>query len=191
MKRILKTLLGLAALGAVSLLFDSGPDHPLLPQAAEAEEGGNAIQAAGEQLPATAGEARARARLLHETVGGALQVMHRDFFLEDESSVIPSHSLEDVFHELARSQHVQLRWLVVNADAMNIDNKPKTEFEKRAVKALAAGEEAYESVEADSYSYAGTIRLASQCLKCHVPRRTSTEDRAAGLVITMPLQPQQ
>ena len=190
MQRTRNILLSLAALGAVGLFFDCGTEHLFLPQLAQAEEDGHAIDAAGEQLPTTVAEARARARILHETVHGALQVMHRDFFREDEGLIIPSHSLEDVFRELARSQHVKLRWLVVNADAMNIDNKPKTEFEKRAAKALASGEQAYESITQDSYSYAGTIRLSSQCLKCHVPRRTSTEDRAAGLVILVPLQPQ-
>lgn len=32
------------------------------------------------ESPATTSEARARARLLHETIHGALQVVHRDFF---------------------------------------------------------------------------------------------------------------
>jgi hypothetical protein len=30
--------------------------------------------------------------------------------------------------------------------------------------------------------------LSSECLKCHLPNRTSTKDRAAGLVITMPVR---
>lgn len=143
---------------------------------------------ANEIKPTTVVEARGRSRILHETMHGVLQVMHRDFFREDEGLAIPSRSLEDVFKELARSYDVELRWLAVNADAMNVDNEAKTEFERNAVKELAAGKQEFEATTDNTYRYAGAIRLASQCLKCHVPRRTSTEDRTAALVITMPLR---
>lgn len=138
--------------------------------------------------PTTAVEARVRARILHETVHGALQVMHRDFFEEEESRVIPSHSLEDVFKELERSQGIKVRWLAVNARAMNVDNEPRTEFEKQAVKALSAGKAEFEQVTDKEYQFTGSIRLASQCLKCHLPMRKSNEARVAGLVISMPLK---
>ena len=137
--------------------------------------------------PTTAVEARVRARILHETVHGALQVIHRDFFEEEESRVIPSHSLEDVFKELKRSQGIKVRWLAVNARAMNVDNEPRTEFEKQAVKVLSAGKDEFEQVTDKEYQFTGSIRLASQCLKCHLPMRKSNEARVAGLVISMPL----
>ncbi len=139
----------------------------------------------------TVDEARGRARILHETIHGALQVVHRDFFDEDAVRTLPSQSLEDVFLELERSFGVSIRWISVNAKAMNIDHEPRDEFEKQAAKALAAGKQEYESYEAGDadapgeYRHAGRIRLASQCLKCHVPNRTSTEDRLAGLTIKM------
>lgn len=138
--------------------------------------------------PTTAVEARVRARILHETVHGALQVIHRDFFEEEESRVIPSHSLEDVFKELERSQGIKVRWLAVNARAMNVDNEPRTEFEKQAVKVLSAGKDEFEQVTDKEYQFTGSIRLASQCLKCHLPMRKSNEARVAGLVISMPLK---
>jgi hypothetical protein len=138
--------------------------------------------------PTTAVEARVRARILHETVHGALQVIHRDFFEEEESRVIPSHSLEDVFKELERSQGIKVRWLAVNARAMNVDNEPRTEFEKQAVKVLSAGKAEFEQVTDKEYQFTGSIRLASQCLKCHLPMRKSNEARVAGLVISMPLK---
>jgi hypothetical protein len=141
-----------------------------------------------ENLPSTVGEARGRARVLHETIHGVLQVVHRDFFRDDQQLSIPSRSFEDVFKELARSWQVKIHWLVVNAEAMNVDNKPRDDFEKDAVKALASGKQEFEAVEGNVYRFAGSIRLASQCQKCHVPRRTSTEDRTAGLVISMPLR---
>jgi hypothetical protein len=140
-----------------------------------------------ESLPATVVEARTRARILHETIHGVLQVVHRDFFDPDQRRSIPSRSLEDVFKELERSWHVKVHWLAVNADAMNVDNKPRDDFEKEAVEALSSGKQEFEALEDDVYRFVGSIRLASQCLKCHAPRRTSNEDRAAGLAITMTL----
>ena len=151
--------------------------------AAKAED-----KATAAQNPATTTEARARARLLHETIHGVLQVVHRDFFREDESLGIPSRSLDDVFSELERSHHVKLRWLAVNAKAMNVDHQPQNEFEREAVKVLRAGKTEYESFTPESFRFVGSIHLSAQCLKCHLPLRTNNEARAAGLVITMPLK---
>ena len=137
--------------------------------------------------PSTLEEARSRAKLLHEMVRGALQIMHRDFFDEEDAHAIPSASLEDVFHEMGKSYDVQMKWLTVNTDLVNVDHQAKSAFEKAAVKELAAGKQMAEKIEERSYQYAGAIRLGSQCLKCHVQRRTSNEDRTAGVVITMPV----
>jgi len=129
-----------------------------------------------------------RAKLLHEMVRGTLQIMHRDFFDEDDAHAIPSASLEDVFHEMERGYGVQLKWLVVNTDVVNVDHRPVGQFEKDAARSLADGKPFVEATAADRYRFAGPIRLGSQCLKCHVKRRTSNKDRTAGLVISMPLQ---
>lgn len=133
-------------------------------------------------------EARARARILHEAMHGALQVMHRDFFDEEESRIIPSHSLEDVFRGMGKAYEVEMAWLVVNADAMNIDNNPRDDFEKRAVKTLSDGASEHAEVEDGRFRYVGAVQLSSRCLKCHVPYRKSTHDRVAGLVISMPIE---
>lgn len=130
-------------------------------------------------------EARARARLLHETIRGALQVMHRDFFDDENPAAIPSSSLDDVFVELSRKFRVQAKWLIVETDLLNVDHKPQNEFEERAAEALAEGQPEFEVNDAGTYRYAGPIRLASQCLKCHVKNRSDTETRTAGLVISM------
>lgn len=137
--------------------------------------------------PTTQAEAKARAMLLHETIHGTLQVVHRDFFIEDESRVIPSASMEDVFEALEESYDVRLKWLVVETDVVNVDHQAEGEFEKAAVQALAQRKPYFDAVEKDTYRFAGPIRLASQCLKCHVRNRKDTEDRTAGLVITMPI----
>ena len=161
----------------------------VLPPAVRAVAEESETAASETPAPRSAGEARARAKLLHETIHGALQVMHRDFFDDEEAVAIPSGSLEDVFRVLAESHGVEIGWLNVETDVLNIEHEPKDRFEEQAAKALAAGRDEYEQAGADQYRYAGAIRLGSQCLKCHVKRRTSTEDRTAGLVIRMPVAP--
>jgi hypothetical protein len=137
--------------------------------------------------PQSIAEARSRAKLLHEMIRGTLQVVHRDFFDEDNAHAIPSSSLEDVFHEMQRGYDVELKWLTVNTDVVNVDHQAEGEFELQAVKKLASGSPFFEAREANRYRFAGAIRLRSQCLKCHVKRRTSNDDRTAGLLIAMPL----
>lgn len=62
-----------------------------------------------------------------------------------------------------------------------------TRFEKKAVQALRTGQPEFEASDEGVYRHAGLIRLSSQCLKCHVPLRTSNKERAAGLIIAMPV----
>jgi hypothetical protein len=157
-----------------------GESHP------KSDAGREPPPAAEEPRPSAA-EARGRARLLHEAIHATLQYVHHEYYREDEGLTIPAATLKSVFRELARSQKVSLRWLVVNARAMNVDHTPRDEFEKRAVQALAAGKDEYELAENGVYRHAAAITLGSECLKCHLPNRTSTEDRAAGLVITIPI----
>ncbi len=133
----------------------------------------------------TVAEARGRARLLHETLHATLHVVHLRYYREDEGLIIPAKTFELVFRELQRSQHVNVRWLAVNASAMNVDHEPKDKFEKAAVKALADGKQEYEAVDNGVYRHVGAITLTSECLKCHVPHRTNLDDRVAGLAISM------
>lgn len=133
------------------------------------------------------GEARARARLLHETIHASLQIVHQEYYREGESLKIPAATMRQVFREVSERQKIQLRWLVVDAQAMNADHKPQNDFEKQAAEALAAGKLSHEKVEATAYRHVGRIALTSDCLKCHAPNRTSNKERVAGLVITIPL----
>jgi hypothetical protein len=133
-------------------------------------------------------EARVRSQLLHETIHGSLQVMHRDFFREGDRLRIPSSSMEDVFKELERSWNVRVSWMAVNAKAMNIDHLPDGPFEIRAATAIGKGEEMAEEVVEGRYRYAGAISLANECLKCHVPDRQNLETKKAAVLISMPLK---
>ena len=142
---------------------------------------------AAQRLP-TAAEARAQAELLHESVHATLHAIHRQYFRNDEKDAIPATTLKSVFRELARRRKVELRWLSVNAQAMNVDHEAKTPFEKEAVEALAAGTESFERTEGGVYRRVAAITLSSECLKCHLPTRSDTRDRLAGLLIALPVR---
>jgi hypothetical protein len=134
-------------------------------------------------------EAKLRSQLLHEVLHGALQVMHRDFFNEEEKSKIPSESLEDVFEEMEKTWGVKIEWMAVDTKAMNVDHRADDAFQRKAVEIISAGSQSHEMKEGDLYRYAGVIPLGNRCLKCHVPNRTSLEERKAAVLISMPLLP--
>lgn len=143
-------------------------------------------EADAQKLPSVE-EARGRARLLHETVHATLQVVHLEYYREDEALKLPAATMKLVFRELAARHKVEVRWLAVNAEAMNVEHKPRDEFEKRAVEVLSSGENEYEVIDGANYRLASSITLSSDCLKCHAPNRRSNQARAAGLVISMPV----
>ena len=138
--------------------------------------------------PATEEEARGRARLLHEAFHATLHFVHEEYYRPDQRLTIPATTLDRVFTELEKRRNVKLHWLAVNAQAMNVDHIPQDEFEKAAVVALTSGKDEFERVENGTFRYAGAITLTSDCLKCHLPSRTSTKSRLAALVISLPLK---
>jgi len=140
------------------------------------------------RIVASAEDARIRARLLHDTIHTTLRVIHREFYREDEGLPIPSRTLNTVFNELTHGWNIKFRWMSVDARAMSIDHEPRDDFERAAAKALASGEDEFEAVSDGVYRRVGPITLGSECLKCHLPNRTSTRSRTAGLVISMPLK---
>ena len=135
-------------------------------------------------------EARRHARVLHSTLHATLQLVHHRYFREDEGMPIPAAVMNQVFAEIEAGQPVRVRWLVVEGQAMNTDHLPQDAFEREAVAALEAGEPAFEQIEAGVFRWAGPITLTNACLKCHVPDRKSTENRTAGLLISMPVLPE-
>ncbi|WP_298868935.1 DUF3365 domain-containing protein [uncultured Gimesia sp.] len=140
-----------------------------------------------DQKPVSVKEARGQARLLHEVLHSTLLIVHRKYYREDEKLPIPSSVLDDVFEEMQQNRNIKFRWISVNAEAMNIDHEPKTKFEKSAAEALSSGKKEFEQVEKGTYRHVGAIRLPSQCLKCHMPNRRSTDTRFAGLIISLPV----
>jgi hypothetical protein len=175
----MRSLIGTAAVCLMIALFCHA--SPVTPAVLGAEPKVNA------DAPTTLAEARGRARLLHETIHATLQIVHHEYYREDEALKIPAATLRTVFRELADRQDVELRWLAVNAQPMNVDHQARGKFDEQAVKELSAGKDTYEQAGEGTYRYAGRITLTSDCLKCHAPNRTSNQDRAAALVITLPL----
>lgn len=142
-------------------------------------------------LPIPVAEARRQAELLHETFHATLQAIHQTYYRNDQGMTVPAVSMKSVFRELEERRKLEIRWLAINAQAMNIEHQPKTEFEKEAAKAIAKGDEQFEVIEGNVYRHVGAITLQSECLKCHLPNRTSNKSRLAGLVISIPLQREQ
>ncbi len=136
-------------------------------------------------LPSLA-EAKQQAAILHDAMHATLQIVHHQYYREDEGLRLPAATLKDVFKEIEETRGIKLRWLVVDGQAMNSDHEPTTEFDKLAVKALQAGEKRLEDSQHGILQHAGAITLTNHCLKCHVPDRKSTEDRTAGLIISIP-----
>jgi hypothetical protein len=132
-------------------------------------------------------EARKRSEMLHELIHQMLPAVHEDYYREDEGLPLPAAMFGRVFEKFAERQPVRIRWLAVDGEPMNVDHRPRNEFEHAAVKALKSGQSVWEETTEGQYSYAGAIRLTSECLKCHVPNRTSTRERTAGIVISMPV----
>ena len=181
-----KLLMLILTASVFSAAIGSGATPPAAPD--KTPSGDQAARDDAAASPATVEEARGRAKLLHETIHATLQIVHLQYYRQDEGLSIPAKTLKSVFNELARRQKVQVHWLVVNAKAMNIDHNPRDEFEQNAAKAISSGESEVESFDSGVYRYAGAITLSSQCLGCHMPNRTSTKDRAAAVVISMPVK---
>lgn len=183
-------LSALAALLALAWIPPASSDEGITPQTGEppaASPPPAAPAVAVSRLPSRE-EARERADLLHGLVSDTLTVVHHAYYREDEGLPIPAVALKDVFGELATRRKVQLRWLVVDAQAMNVDHNPRDEFEKAAVKALLAGEPQHEGTANGTYRRVAPIPLTSECLKCHLPNRRSTKARTAALLISMPVR---
>lgn len=133
-------------------------------------------------------EARERAKLMHNIYAATLDAMHHHFFRRDQP-VLPARALEDVFAELDRQSHIKAGWIAVNTKAMSIQHEPKTEFEKRAARAIAAGKAEFELVADGYYHRVGAIPLGSGCVSCHTGffSKAPQSQRFAGLVISVPI----
>jgi hypothetical protein len=146
--------------------------------ASQADEGGAAAVA----------KAREKAKLMHSIYAATLDAMHHHFFRNDRA-VLPARALEDVFAEMEVQSRVKTKWISVNTKAMSVSHEPKSEFEKKAAVAIAAGKGEFELVEDGYYQRAAAIPLRSGCVNCHSGffAKAAKTQRFAGLVISVPI----
>ena len=72
---------------------------------------------------------------------------------------------------------------------MNIEHEPKDDFQKEALPRIVAGEKEVVEAGKEVVRVARVVVLRNECLKCHIPGRTSLEDRFAALEIQIPFKP--
>ena len=132
--------------------------------------------------------ARDRAALLHDVFADTLDVVHHHYFRR-EASVLPARALDDVFARVGKKSGVKVRWIAVNAPAMNTDHEPTTAFEKKAAGELATGKAEYARVEGGYYLRAGPIPLGAGCVRCHTKFSSVAvrQPLLAGLVVAVPV----
>lgn len=178
-------LIGALSLVAFGLILSGW--RPAIAALLSAQTTIDADAAAENITPVSVESARRQAEVLHTAIHSTLQVVHHRYYREDEGLPIVAATLREVFADLESEENVTLRWLAVEGQVMNTEHRAQNQFELDAVEALKAGDLAYEQVEGGFYRRAGAITLTNVCLKCHVPDRTTTEDRTAGLIIAIPV----
>lgn len=171
-----------------SLFFASVLGTWTLTSADEATVSQSVSETKGVRPVLTTDEARSQAKLLHSTIHSTLRVVHDRYYREDEALPIPAAAMGEIFKDIESIEHVKLRWLAVEGQAMNTDHVAKDAFEAEAVNALKAGKPFHEEATEQIYRRAAPITLSNHCLKCHMPDRKSTKDRTAGLIIAIPIR---
>jgi hypothetical protein len=166
-------------------LISAGPGDKSPKKSKSAKKSARKLKETVKRLPLD--QARQRARLLHDLYETTLLTMHRHYFKPDKKQSIPSHAMEDIFYRINRRWNVKARWLVVSAQAMNIDHQPQNVFEKTAARLLGSGKtKEYEEIKDGTYRRAGPIILFASCIRCHMSQRRNP---VAGLVLSLPIKP--
>lgn len=171
---------GAVCLLGVMLTFHSAPSASASEQRGGKPDGDDRVPLA---------VARERAALAHLIYSATMDVIHRHYFRKGQP-VLPARAMEDVFAEVAEQSKVEGRWIAVNTKAMSIHHEPKTEFEKQAASAIAAGQEQFELVGKGYYRSARAIPLSEGCVNCHTGmfRSPAKSPSYAGLVISIPIK---
>ena len=100
MNRTSKTITLILLIATGSLFANIGADATPPGDSSESSNGKLAAETKAAPLPSVV-EARGRARLLHETIQATLQVVHHEYYREDEKLPIPARTFKKVFRELA------------------------------------------------------------------------------------------
>ncbi|MCC7419129.1 MAG: DUF3365 domain-containing protein [Planctomycetaceae bacterium] len=136
--------------------------------------------------------ARDKAAQLHAIFESTLHALHRNYFhREKERNPVPARAMQEIFSDLGRESHIDVRWISANTKAMSLDNEPQDEFERLASRAISAGKDSFDRVDNGSYRRAGSIVLGGSCISCHAATTFGpppTTPRYAGLVISIPVR---
>jgi hypothetical protein len=92
--------------------------------------------------------------------------------------------LKRVFPAMEARGWPRTRWLAVNGQPVNPDNKPRDAFETAAARAVHHGAELYERVEGRTYRAA--LPFSGACLKCHWGDKP--HDYVGGIAFVLPLK---
>lgn len=148
--------------------------------------GTNSAKADGNELSVEV--ARDRAHIMHDIYSATLDVLHHRYFHRDRA-IIPARVMHEIFDEIEQTSNVEARWISASMKAMSLDHQPKSDFEKKAAKAIATGTQHLEVIENGYYRRATAIPLAAGCVGCHggLSRQQTDTPKFAGLVISLPI----
>jgi hypothetical protein len=131
--------------------------------------------------------AQDRAKTMHDIYAATLEALHHHYFHGDRARV-PAKAMEDVFAELQQQTKMEARWISASLQPMSLNHAPKTDFETKAAKEIAAGKAEFAAVEGGYYRRAGSISLSGGCVACHGGLFQGEGRRQfAGLVISIPI----
>ncbi len=193
-------LCAVVAICAGGVLFAEASDEPASDSKPTAESKDVSAAATDAQKPAPENDdvhrvpvavARDRVKVMQEIYLTTLHVMHDRYFHADRS-IVPARAMEDVFTEMERQTGSKANWISVNLKAMSINHEPKTEFEKRAAREIAAGEATVEVIEDGYFRQASAVSMTGGCISCHAGffNQPSKSQKYAGLVISIPIVPE-
>jgi hypothetical protein len=179
--------------GAVVFGFLAAVSLCVLPIAADEQEatakvgdgGGDAHDAFAVQ------SAKKQAKMLDTLYKSAI-VLITENYIDGEESLAAGDAFQALFKTMKDNGFHEVRLLDATGDAYDSDNKPRTEFEKKAVKALLAGDQIYEQivVEGDArYLLSATPIpvVMDKCVMCH-PHYEGVKGPIGALGLKIPLE---
>ncbi len=125
----------------------------------------------GGQTPPAVERAKRQAKMLDTLYKTAIVIITENY-VDGSEDLAAGDAFQALFKSMKDNGFHEVRLLDATGDPYDSDNEPKTEFEKRAIKALLAGQAIYEQVASEGgkqYLLSATpIPLVMQkCTLCH------------------------
>ncbi|MCE9534426.1 MAG: DUF3365 domain-containing protein [Planctomycetes bacterium] len=162
--------------------------HPDASAAPPMDDARSSTKKTPEKSDPAIAKARKQAELMHSMYANTLDTMHHYYFHANRA-VLPARAMEDIFSKMEKQTNVKARWIAINTKAMSVNHEPKSDFDKQAATAIAAGKGEFEQVQEGVYHRVGAIPLGSGCVNCHTGffAKAPNTPLFAGLVISFPL----